>query len=256
MRPDVGEAKRKRDLANAPATIKAMNIATGKDIVCRVSCSPYEYIKQLRHSYSGPLGVDTPVHVPCGTCNACCWHSFIDIDPKDEDPADLQHLDYIEDPAHDAFKLRKKDDGSCVHLGPNGCTVYAHRPKACRRYDCRLMAVFGIKDPYENGHESPNWFFPPKTDEEAFVFKILSGTATYKAATTPKANAVDIATEALRNLDAMTNNVAKLFADPNFKSFFDNMRALPEDERQKLAERYNQMAHTEFAKAVKRTQSE
>jgi Fe-S-cluster containining protein len=37
------------------------------------------------------------------------------------------------------YRIRQRDDGYCVHSdrATKGCTVYQHRPVACRRYDCR-----------------------------------------------------------------------------------------------------------------------
>jgi hypothetical protein len=43
-----------------------------------------------------------------------------------------------------SMMLRKGPDGACVHLGPNGCTVHRHRPRACRIYDCRISAAAGL----------------------------------------------------------------------------------------------------------------
>jgi Fe-S-cluster containining protein len=37
--------------------------------------------------------------------------------------------------------LRQRSDGACVHLGPQGCTVYEDRPAVC--FDCRIFAAMG-----------------------------------------------------------------------------------------------------------------
>ena len=66
----------------------------------------------------------------------------------------LAHLDLVPDDLGDK-KLRKLADGACVHLGPQGCTVYEHRPKVCRSHDCRAMGFFALAIDYRNGHCEP-----------------------------------------------------------------------------------------------------
>src|ERR1700720_3395128 len=75
--------------------------------------------------------------VPCNGCRMCCYHPRIEVEPQD----DIRHLD-IETREDGGQTLRRREDGSCVHLGPEGCTVYAHRPRGCRTYDCRLFSLF------------------------------------------------------------------------------------------------------------------
>lgn len=36
------------------------------------------------------------------------------------------------------------ESGRCPMLGANGCTIYEHRPRACRVYDCRVFAASGV----------------------------------------------------------------------------------------------------------------
>jgi Fe-S-cluster containining protein len=40
--------------------------------------------------------------------------------------------------AHDA-------SGRCSQLADLGCAVYAHRPRACRAYDCRIFPATGVR---------------------------------------------------------------------------------------------------------------
>ena len=107
--------------------------------------------------------------VPCNGCRECCYHSGVDVHPELERPEDIARLDLVE---HDdgSLWLRKGEDGACVHLGPEGCTVYEHRPHACRTYDCRLFALMTVLDSYDNGHTQPVWLFQPRTIEsQAFM---------------------------------------------------------------------------------------
>jgi hypothetical protein len=69
--------------------------------------------------------------VACGACQLCCWHQRVFV--MEGDPAERYDT---EDIGNGARMLRQRPDGSCVHLGPGGCEVYAHRPRICRAFDC------------------------------------------------------------------------------------------------------------------------
>ena len=102
--------------------------------------------------------------VPCNGCRMCCYHPRIEVEPQD----DIRHLD-IETREDGGQTLRRREDGSCVHLGPEGCTVYAHRPRGCRTYDCRLFSLLGI---VETAVPVPHWTFSARTQEEKAVLFI------------------------------------------------------------------------------------
>lgn len=34
--------------------------------------------------------------------------------------------------------LAWNEDGDCIYVGPEGCTIHARRPALCRGYDCRV----------------------------------------------------------------------------------------------------------------------
>ena len=36
------------------------------------------------------------------------------------------------------------EHGRCPMLGDDGCTIYEHRPRTCRTYDCRVFAATGV----------------------------------------------------------------------------------------------------------------
>ena len=101
------------------------------------------------------------LNVPCNGCNACCYNHRIEVDRSQEPPERLARLDMVPDQYGD-MKLRKRADGSCVHLGENGCTVYGLRPTTCRTYDCRMSCMLGIRRAYVHGDdviEEPVWVF-------------------------------------------------------------------------------------------------
>jgi hypothetical protein len=86
--------------------------------------------------------------VPCETCTACCTSAqFVHISP-----------DEIETLAHVPAALRfpapglpkghvvmgYDDDGHCPMLVDGACSIYEHRPRTCRTYDCRVFAATGV----------------------------------------------------------------------------------------------------------------
>ena len=87
--------------------------------------------------------------VPCGTCTACCTSSqFVHIDPDEIDA--LAHIPAaLRFPAPGLPKghvvLGYDERGRCPMLGDRGCTIYEHRPRACRTYDCRVFVATGIE---------------------------------------------------------------------------------------------------------------
>lgn len=83
--------------------------------------------------------------VPCGTCTACCSSSqFVHIRPDEHDT--LAHIpDQLLFPAPGLplghVLMGYDEHGRCPMLIDERCTVYAHRPRTCRTYDCRVFAA-------------------------------------------------------------------------------------------------------------------
>jgi uncharacterized protein len=86
--------------------------------------------------------------VPCGGCTACCTSSqFVHIEPDE-----LETLAHI--PAELLFPapraprghvlLGYDEHGHCPMLIEGGCSIYEHRPRTCRTYDCRIFAATGV----------------------------------------------------------------------------------------------------------------
>lgn len=67
--------------------------------------------------------------VPCNGCRACCIGWDVNLQPSD-DRDQYDHVDGV---------LAKKPDGSCVYLGPQGCTIHERAPYVCQRFDCRVF---------------------------------------------------------------------------------------------------------------------
>jgi hypothetical protein len=165
----MGEAARKRRRVGQSIPGTAVD-QFGKHVEMRYAGNLGVYItKTLR-------GVDQfDRTVPCGACTACCYHARVDVDPDEEAPENLEHLDLVSHP-DGGLALRKRADGACVHLGSAGCTVYQYRPRACRVYDCRLYSAAGLGDSYDNDQRQPQWVFDVNSlRERAWILAIRLG---------------------------------------------------------------------------------
>ena len=86
--------------------------------------------------------------VPCGACTACCTSSqFVHIDPDENDT--LAHVPAsVRFPAPGLpkghFVMGYDEHGRCPMLVDDECTIYDHRPRTCRSYDCRIFAATGV----------------------------------------------------------------------------------------------------------------
>ena len=85
------------------------------------------------------------VDVPCGECKACCSSSmFVHIGADETDA--LAHIPpgllFPAPGAPPGSKVMGYDEqGCCPMLGDQGCTIYEHRPRTCRTFDCRVFAA-------------------------------------------------------------------------------------------------------------------
>ncbi len=87
--------------------------------------------------------------MPCDGCTACCSASqFVHIAP-DETEA-LAHIPkplLFPAPGLPAghVLLGYDEHGRCPMLTAGGCSIYEHRPRACRTYDCRVFPAAGVE---------------------------------------------------------------------------------------------------------------
>jgi len=102
-----------------------------------------------RAAFVAALDAGTVSDVPCGGCTACCRsRQFVTIAPDESDT--LAHvpkrlLSRVPQSLDGALVLPyRHEDGACPMLGPAGCLIYEHRPRACRLYDCRVFAAAGV----------------------------------------------------------------------------------------------------------------
>jgi len=86
--------------------------------------------------------------VPCNGCTACCTSSqFVHIGPDETDtlahiPAELLFPAPLMPRGH--VLLGYDERGHCPMLIDNRCSIYEHRPRTCRTYDCRVFPATGL----------------------------------------------------------------------------------------------------------------
>lgn len=159
----MGEAKRRREAPYKPAAYR--DLSTNQIAYGRPAGDPLKYFNEFMALGMANAGTETrPANVPCNGCSECCYYKSVEVKPHEETPEALAVLE-TEVADDGSLLLRKRPDGACTHLGPNGCTVYPHRPRVCRLYDCRVCSLFSIRDGFDNGHVSPVWVFQPQSRE-------------------------------------------------------------------------------------------
>src|SRR2546423_1327465 len=107
-----------------------------------------DFSNWLRDTKAAIQGGQT-ADVPCNGCTACCRSAqFIHIAPDETDT--LEHI-----PAELLFPaprlaaghvvLGYDERGHCPMLVDDQCSIYEHRPRTCRTYDCRVFPAAGVE---------------------------------------------------------------------------------------------------------------
>ena len=126
--------------------------------------------------------------VPCGACTACCTSSqFVHIGPDETDT--LAHI-----PAELLFPaprlprghvlLGYDERGHCPMLVEGGCSIYAHRPRTCRSYDCRVFPAAGLDaddDKPQIARQARRWRFDHPTGDDRVEHDAVRAAAAYVA---------------------------------------------------------------------------
>jgi len=84
----------------------------------------------------------------CNSCGLCCKLFYINLSKEEYNSGKFQTIlgEYgeIEDfklaKESGANLLAKKEDGSCVYLVNNQCSIHATRPEVCRDFFCTTKA--------------------------------------------------------------------------------------------------------------------
>lgn len=97
------------------------------------------------------LTADSPFSYRCRRCSLCCRDKLIQVNPYEI--ARLSRalgisttvfIRYHLEP--DRPYLRRCEDGACIFLGPEGCTVHANRPLVCRVYPLGRHVLSGADE--------------------------------------------------------------------------------------------------------------
>ncbi len=125
--------------------------------------------------------------VPCDGCTACCTSSqFVHIAP-DEDDA-LAHI-----PGELLFPapglprghvlMGYDEQGRCPLLTDGGCSIYDHRPRTCRTYDCRVFPATGVEldDPAKAAiaQRAQRWEFAFPAADDRTRYEAVRAAAAY-----------------------------------------------------------------------------
>jgi Fe-S-cluster containining protein len=112
--------------------------------------------------------------VPCGTCTACCTSGyFVHIEP-DEVEALRRIPKALRFPAPGRPRghvvLGYDERGHCPMLVDGACSIYEHRPRTCRAYDCRVFTATGLS-PEDDGkpriaERTRRWQFRHPSDDD------------------------------------------------------------------------------------------
>jgi len=96
----------------------------------------------------GALRGERAADVPCGECTACCTSSqFVHIEPDEtETLARIPTALLFPAPRlpHGHLVLGYAARGHCPMLVDGACSIYEHRPRTCRTYDCRIFEATGV----------------------------------------------------------------------------------------------------------------
>ncbi len=125
--------------------------------------------------------------VPCGTCTACCASSqFVHIGPDEASalahiPPDLLFPAPMMPPGN--VLMGYDERGRCPMLTDAGCSIYEHRPRTCRTYDCRVFPAAG-RDPGVDGKpliadRARRWRFDHPASEDVLLHHAVRAAASF-----------------------------------------------------------------------------
>ncbi len=82
---------------------------------------------------------ESPFSFRCQACNACCYNKAIPVSPYESlrlaRNLGLTTTEFSKTCTEEGgIILRNRPDGSCIFLGPGGCSVHPDRPLVCRLF--------------------------------------------------------------------------------------------------------------------------
>ena len=144
----------------------------------------------------GALAGDRAADVPCGTCTACCTSAqFVHIGP--DEAGTLAHIpSALLFPAPQMPQghvlLGYDERGHCPMLVDGRCSIYEHRPRTCRTYDCRVFAAAGIEpDQPLIAERARRWRFGGDGQEQRVAIRAAAASLDARTATDRAVGAVE-----------------------------------------------------------------
>lgn len=125
--------------------------------------------------------------VPCRGCTACCTSSqFVHIEPDETGTLALipSSLLFPAPRAPRGHVLMGYDEqGHCPMLIEGACSIYEHRPRTCRTYDCRVFPAADIElDDAEQraiASRARRWHFDHDTDVDTVLHEAVRAAARF-----------------------------------------------------------------------------
>ena len=141
------------------------------------------WLLQMQRALRGEQGSD----VPCGECTACCSSSqFVHIGPDEtETIAHVPEELLFPAPGLPAghVLLGYDEHGRCPMLVDDQCTIYEHRPRTCRTYDCRVFPAAGLDldddDKVLISRQVRRWQFSFPNDEDRARHEAVQAAAAF-----------------------------------------------------------------------------
>ena len=96
----------------------------------------------------------------CNRCTRCCSDKRIRVNPYEtyrlSRAVGLSTTDFLaRHTLEQGTELARTEDGRCVFLGPEGCTVHADRPLVCRLYPLGRQVSLGQPDRFHHLESHP-----------------------------------------------------------------------------------------------------
>lgn len=141
------------------------------------------WLLQVGRAQDGASGVE----VPCGTCSACCTSSqFVHVGP-DEAETIARIPEELLFPAPGLPRghrvLGYDERGHCPMFVGGGCSIYDHRPRTCRTYDCRVLPAAGLElddeDKARITERTRRWRFALSTPRDAALSAAVQAAAAF-----------------------------------------------------------------------------
>lgn len=135
---------------------------------------------------AGAIAGENDADVPCGSCTACCTSSqFIHVGPDEIDA--LAHIPVrlrfaAPRMARGHVLIGYDERGRCPMLIEGTCSIYDHRPRTCRTYDCRVFPAADLEP--DDGKKliaerSDRWTFTYGDDDSKTMHEAVRAAAAY-----------------------------------------------------------------------------